>query len=70
MNSQNEMILKHLQTGRRITPMEAIEKYGITRLGARIYDLKQQGYMIHATKDKGLNRFGKSTTFASYRMAV
>jgi hypothetical protein len=50
--------------------MEAINKYGITRLGARIYDLKQSGHRIHATKDKAVNRFGKTTTFASYRMAI
>lgn len=44
--SQCGMILKHLQSGGTITQLEAYKKFNCTRLGARIYDLKQRGYLI------------------------
>jgi hypothetical protein len=40
MNSQNELILKDLKKGARITPLDALGKYGCFRLGGRVYDLK------------------------------
>lgn len=39
---QNEEILRHLLTYGKITSLEAMNKYGIMRLGARIYDLKSK----------------------------
>lgn len=36
MKSQNEMVLEHLRAKGTITPMEAMNQYGIMRLGARI----------------------------------
>jgi hypothetical protein len=37
--SQNLAILKHLQTGNSITPLEALHLFGCFRLSARIHDL-------------------------------
>lgn len=61
--AQTEEILNHLQSGRSITPLEALEKYGCFRLGGRIYDLKQQGYEIVTNM---VTKNGKR--FAEYRM--
>lgn len=44
--SQNEMVLNHLKSGKKLSPLEALERYGIFRLGARCYDLKKQGHLI------------------------
>lgn len=44
--SQNEMVLAHLQSGKKLSSLEALERYGIFRLGARCYDLKKQGVPI------------------------
>ena len=41
--TQNEQVLKHLMVYGKITSLEAIEKYGILRRGARVWDLKKQG---------------------------
>ena len=44
--SQTEAILSHLQAGKPITPLEALDEYGCFRLGARIHELKKDGYPI------------------------
>lgn len=43
---QTAAILARLKTGRSITPIEALDEFGCFRLGARIYDLKQDGHQI------------------------
>lgn len=44
--TQNEAILSHLRNGNKITPIEALDKFGCFRLGARIHNLKQDGEEI------------------------
>lgn len=46
IKSQNDAVLSHLQAGNRITPLEALNRFGCLRLGGRIYDLRQQGHRI------------------------
>ena len=42
------------------TQMEALRKFGCMRLGARIFDLKEQGYNIKTTMiSKNNKRFAK-----------
>lgn len=59
MKTQNDQILEHLKTA-PITPLEALNKYGCFRLGARIFDLKEQGYLITKTMvSNGRKSFAK-----------
>lgn len=44
--SQCEKILSHLQSGKSINPMQALNLYGCFKLGARIHDLKKDGNFI------------------------
>lgn len=44
--SQNKWVLKYMQSGFPITSMEAIDKKKITRLAARISDLKKMGHIV------------------------
>ncbi len=44
--SQNKLIKRHLQSGKSISPLMALNKYGILRLAARCFDLKRQGMNI------------------------
>lgn len=62
-STQASEILKYLQTGASITPLEALQKFGCFRLGARIWDLRHQGHDIVKTMT---TKNGK--TFASYRL--
>lgn len=63
MNSQNKQILNYLNDGNSITPIDALNLFGCFRLGARIHDLKGEGYDIK-TEIKSVN--GKR--FAEYRL--
>ena len=66
--TQNEAVLRHLLDNRSITSLEAMERYGIMRLGARIYDLKKQGYPIKTYLRVGKSQNGESMVYAEYRM--
>lgn len=58
--TQKQAILTHLQTVGAITPLEALQRYGCFRLGARIADLKADGVAIKTqmVKENG-KRFAK-----------
>lgn len=43
---QNEKILAYMQSHGSITTLDAIIDIGVTRLAARIYDLKKEGHNI------------------------
>ena len=66
--TQNEAVLRHLLDNGNITSLEAMNKYGIMRLGARVYDLKKQGYPIKTYLRVGKSRNGESMVYAEYRM--
>ena len=63
--TQKEAILRHLQSGRTITPLEALELYRCYRLSARIRELRDEGYKIKSENVKQ----GKKT-FASYELII
>lgn len=68
MMSQCNRVLQHLQIHGSITPLEAMQEYGIMRLGARIYDLKKMGYIIDSSMETGKNRHGESISYARYSL--
>lgn len=68
MMSQCNRVLQHLQAYGSITPLEAMQEYGIMRLGARIYDLKKMGYSIDSSMETGKNRYGESISYARYSL--
>lgn len=45
--SQKEKILEHLLSGKSISPLEALNLYGSLRLGARIADIRKEGYIVY-----------------------
>lgn len=60
------LILRHLKEHGSITPMDAVRHYGIMRLGARIWDLRQEGYPIETVLAYHVNRFGVQVRYARY----
>lgn len=67
--SQCNRVLQHLQAYGSISQLEAMQEYGIMRLGARIYDLKKMGYSINSSRETGENRYGESISYARYSLA-
>ena len=66
--TQCDRILRHLKDYGSITPMEAMNEYGIMRLAARINDLRAQGIEIASEVKTGKNRYGEDTHFSVYRL--
>tara|TARA_R110001592_G_scaffold104633_1_gene294312 strand:- start:1007 stop:1231 length:225 start_codon:yes stop_codon:yes gene_type:complete len=62
-STQASNVLEHLQNGKRITPIDALNLYGCFRLSAIIFDLRQQGFPIK-THFKTTN----NKTFAEYEL--
>lgn len=46
--SQKQRILQWMLEGNTITPLEALNKFGCLRLGARIADIKEMGYLVQS----------------------
>lgn len=51
--NQQEMIIKYMADFGSITPMEAFAELGVTRLSAKIYILKREGYVFDEKKGNG-----------------
>ena len=47
--SQNKSILNHLESGKTITAIEALNKFDCFRLAARIKNLRDSGHVINTT---------------------
>jgi hypothetical protein len=62
--SQTEQIRAHLVSGRDITPLEALQRFGCLRLAARIADLRAQGIPVETVADQETGK-----RFARYRLA-
>ena len=61
--SQLKQIKNYLLNGNKITPLEALQKFGSFRLSAIIYNLKKEGMNI---KTNRITKNGK--TFAQYEL--
>ena len=68
--TQNERVLRHLKDYGTITTWEAIEEYGITRLSARIKDLKDTGNKIDSEWLSSENRYGEKVSYKKYILEV
>jgi len=44
--SQEKQILHYLKAGHKLTPLEALKRFGCLRLSGRVYDLRRAGHKI------------------------
>lgn len=51
--TQNQRVLERLKTGAWLSAVEAIREMYITRLGARVWDLRKMGYEIEERRVQG-----------------
>lgn len=64
--TQNEAVLEYMREHGSITPQEAVNALGCFRLSARIYDLREQGYLIRTENKRFKSRSGKGGYYAEY----
>lgn len=62
--TQKIQILEFMRAGNSITPLDALRKFGCMRLGARIYDLKQEGHVIRTQLVKDENSGARYARYA------
>lgn len=55
--NKRDLVLKHLKEYGSITPMDALFKFGLYRLGGRIFELREKGFNIETI----LTKQGKDT---------
>ena len=60
--SQSQKILKHLSSGRSLSPLQALGLFGCYRLASRIHDLKRTGHPIETI----IKNDDQGRTYASY----
>ena len=66
MKGSKVRILEHFKKYGTLTSMEAFQMYGITRLAARISELREKGYDIRTVMIESTNRYGETVRFANY----
>ena len=65
-DSQYNMVFNHLTKKGSINTKEAVDLYGVLRLGALIYNLRAGGMSIETTAYTFLNQNGRKSRIAKY----
>ena len=66
--SQCEKVLGYIRRFGSITSWQAYSDLGITQLGARIWNLKENGYVFTTERVHCKNRLGEKTHYDIYRL--
>jgi hypothetical protein len=66
--TQKQKVIRHLESYGKITPLDAFKDYAIMRLGAIIFTLREEGYIIKTEIENSFNRFGEPTHYAKYSL--
>ncbi len=61
-------VLDYLESGNTITTLNAFNELGITRLAARIYELKEEGHDVKSKRIKVTNRYDEQCSVSEYYM--
>jgi len=68
--TQCERLLEHLKLGLPLTHRKAEIGYGVQRLAARMYDLRQMGHQIERRMVEVPTRDGRVARVAEYRLSA
>lgn len=69
VHSQCSAVLQFMKEFGGITSMQAFEYFKITRLSARIHQLRQKGIKIKTEKRMTTSQYGHLCTYAYYKLA-
>lgn len=64
--TQEDRVLMFMKDTGSITSWQAIQQFGITRLSAKIFNLRREGYEITNKMRFSKNRYGEQIHFVEY----
>lgn len=64
--TQNERVYHYMKDFGSITQAQAFYDLGVSRLAARISELRQRGIPIKSEHKAGKNRYGETVYFSEY----
>lgn len=67
--AQKDRIINYIREFGSISSFEAYADLGITQLGARIDQLKKEGYEFKTEWERKTNRYGEKTDYKRYYLA-
>lgn len=67
--NQRQKIINYIREFGSITSLDAYKDLGITQLGARVKELKEEGYIFKTEWESSTNRFGEKTDYKRYYLA-
>ena len=68
MSTQNDWVLKRLQSGQTLSSRDAVLEYGIQDLPKRISELRREGHNIVSKRVDAANRYGMRTHWNEYKL--
>ena len=68
MRGSKNRIIEYMKKHRGITSQDAFRDLGITRLSARIKELRDMGYDITTIMIDGKNRYGERVRYGLYKL--
>ncbi len=66
--TQNKIVLRYLMEGHTLTPNDALRRFGVGRLAARIYDLRLLGHKINTNRVHVMTAKGHEACVAEYKL--
>jgi hypothetical protein len=66
--TQCQRVLDYIRQFGSITSLQAYADLSVTQLGARLYELKEQGYEFTKERINTTNRFGEPTHYDKYKL--
>ena len=66
--NQRDRILKYIEDFGSITYYEAVVELGVLQFGARLKELKEEGYRFNYTWVTKKNRYNKPVRFKKYKL--
>lgn len=67
--TQKQRILAYMRDHGSITPMDAFQELGITKLATRISEMRDTGQRISRSMETARNRYGEVVRYMRYRLA-
>jgi hypothetical protein len=65
--TQEDRVLEFMREFGEITSLDAFREFGITRLSAKIFNLRKLGWQIKTDYKTEKNRYGDLVSFGVYR---